>query len=156
MRRKQRKEPMLELVKIVGSIAAALMSLITLLSCLIKPIREMFKSWIRRVVESGENRTSPDAITDIKELLAEQKTSTEQMLAEIEHVNKDISLLKSSTKSTIKNMISDIYGRGRKTQTLSANDRESLTHLYDAYHALGGNHYTTIIYEEMMRWDVED
>lgn len=147
---------MLEIVKIVGSIAAALMSLITLLSCLIKPIREMFKSWIRRVAASGDDRISKDIIVDIKELLEEQKNNTGQMLSEIERVNEDISILKSSTRSTIKNMISDIYGRGRKTQTLSANDRESLTHLYDAYHALGGNHYTTIIYEEMMHWDVED
>ena len=147
---------MLEWFKIVGSVTATCMSLITLLSCMVKPIREMLKAWIRRVAASGDDRISKDVIVDIKELLEEQKNNTGQMLSEIGRVNEDISILKSSTRSTIKNMISDIYSRGRKTQTLSSNDRESLTHLYDAYHALGGNHYTTIIYEEMMRWDVED
>ncbi len=147
---------MSEVLTLLGGAASAFISIITLLTLVLKPVRQKLKDWIRQTAVSEDSKEAAKSMCEIKSLLEEQKTNTNALLVEINHVNSDISVLKESSKSTLKSMISDIYTRGRKTKTISSNDKETLSNLYDAYHALGGNHYTSIIYDEMMKWDVED
>ncbi len=146
---------MTELIKTIGGVAGSVISVITLATLLIKPVREKLRKWVRQSAISEEDRAALATIAEIKELLHQQGKQNEQILSELASVDSSISILKSSTRSTIKRMIADMYNAGRVEKKINVNDREALVNLYEAYHELGGNNYTTIIYNEMLEWEVE-
>ena len=169
---------MTELIRTIGGVAGSIISVITLLTLAVKPMRDGFRRWIYQIAAQSDDHVSRKDMMeiksilikdttkeereeivrnsmDIKDILQHQSEQNEQILCELEDTKSDMTILKDSTRSTIKNMISSIYNTGRVTKKISANDRESLVHLYETYHALGGNNYTTIIYNEMLEWDVE-
>ena len=146
---------MTEAIKVIGGVAGSIISIITLMTLIIKPMRNGFRRWIYQIAAQSDDHVSRADMTEIKDILKHQSKQNEQILCELEETKSDMAILKDSTRSTMKNMISSIYNTGRATRKISVNDRESLVHLYETYHALGGNNYTTIIYEEMLNWDVE-
>jgi len=146
---------MTELIRTIGGVAGSIISVITLLTLAVKPMRDGFRRWIYQIAAQSDDHVSRKDMMEIKDILQHQSEQNEQILCELEDTKSDMTILKDSTRSTIKNMISSIYNTGRVTKKISANDRESLVHLYETYHALGGNNYTTIIYNEMLEWDVE-
>ena len=146
---------MTELIRTVGGVAGSIISVITLLTLIVKPMRDGFRRWIYQIAAQSDDHVSKNDMLEIKDILNHQSEQNEKILCELEDTKHDMAIMKDGTKSTLKNMISGLYNAGRATKTISANDRESLVHLYETYHALGGNHYTTIIYNEMLEWDVE-
>lgn len=147
---------MAEAIKVIGGAAGSIISIITLLTLIVKPMRNGFRRWVYSIAAQSDDHVSKVDMMEIKDILKHQSEQNEQILSELEATKNDMEILKDSNRSTMKNMISSIYNSGRATRKISVNDRESLVHLYDSYHALGGNNYTTLIYQEMLEWDVED
>ena len=143
-----------ELIKTIGGVAGSIISVITLATLLFKPVRERLRKWVRHSAISEEDRATLATISEIKDLLGQQGKQNEQILKELASVDSNVSVLKASTRSTIKRMIADMYNNGRVEKKINVNDREALVNLYEAYHELGGNNYTTIIYNEMLDWEV--
>lgn len=147
---------MTEVIRTIGGVAGSIISVITLLTLIVKPMRDGFRRWIYQIAAQSDDHVSKNDMMEIKGILKHQSEQNEQILCELEDTKNDMAILKDSTRSTMKNMISSIYNTGRATKKISVNDRESLVHLYETYHALGGNNYTTLIYQEMLEWDVEE
>lgn len=147
---------MTEVIRTIGGVAGSIISVITLLTLIVKPMRDGFRRWVYQIAAQSDDHVSKNDMLEIKGILKHQSEQNEQILCELEDTKNDMAILKDSTRSTMKNMISSIYNTGRATKKISVNDRESLVHLYETYHALGGNNYTTLIYQEMLEWDVEE
>lgn len=126
---------MIELIKIVGGVCGAIMTIIGFSTFLIKPIRNGFVTWIKKIVGG-----SSEDIDEIKQLLKEHiehdKDKNEAMLA----------LLRDNITKT--------YHRYLNTDGLPSFERENICKQYESYKALGGNSYITLIVSDMMNWDV--
>ena len=119
----------------VGKVFSSIVTIITLTSIIVKPIRKKIVKWIRD--------TSHTATAD----------KNAQQLVELN--NKMTTILNEFEKSKqndlcmIRHMITQIYYNNIGSTKIRAREREDMESLYDRYEKLGGNSYVKQIVKEM-------
>lgn len=127
----------MELLKTVAMYAGWIITTITCLSLIIKPIRHGIADIINKKVEETENKTI------IKEIRDTLQT----------HIEKD-EIVNESTLALLRDNITKKYYRYLDKREMPSYERENLIKQYDIYHKMHGNSYIDIVYEEMKEWKV--
>ena len=129
----------------IAAVASCAITLITLITLTVKPLRERFANWIKVKSNSSELENKID------ELSAMLKS----------HIDNDNAKLLSAemqseaTLCILRDRITTMYYKYTASESILAYAREDLVKLYNSYHAMHGNSYVDIIYEEMLELPVE-
>lgn len=115
----------LEMVKLIGGAAGAILSIIALITALSKKP----KQWL---------------INTIKEATKD----------EFDRIHSFIEKTEKTDLTTLRHEITLIYEKYRDKKEIPMRMRENLCTLYEDYVRRGGNSYVKTIYEEMMNWKV--
>jgi hypothetical protein len=115
----------LEMIKLVGAAAGAILSIIALITALSKKP----KQWL---------------INTVKEATKD----------EFEKIHNFIEKTEATDLNTLRHEITLIYEKYRDKKEIPMRLRENLCILYEDYSKRGGNSYVKTIYEEMMDWRV--
>jgi len=115
----------LEMIKLVGAAAGAILSIIALITALSKKP----KQWL---------------INTVKEATKD----------EFEKIHNFIEKTETTDLNTLRHEITLIYEKYRDKKEIPMRLRENLCILYEDYSKRGGNSYVKTIYEEMMDWRV--
>lgn len=129
---------MIEVIKMIGSIASSSLAFISFMVLVFKPIRTKFINWIKRTSNANQTSELLNEIKELKTMLEENRLNAKlQSDASLCLLRKDITQL--------------YYKYPKDVPTF---ERENLVKMYKSYHALNGNSYVDIIYEEMMKLPV--
>lgn len=115
----------LEMVKLIGGTAGAILSIIALITALSKKP----KQWL---------------INTIKEATKD----------EFDRIHSFIEKTEKTDLTTLRHEITLIYEKYRDKKEIPMRMRENLCTLYEDYVQRGGNSYVKTIYEEMLDWKV--
>lgn len=118
-------QSILEMIKLVGAAAGAILSVIALITALSKKP----KQWL---------------INTVKEATKD----------EFEKIHNFIEKTEATDLNTLRHEITLIYEKYRDKKEIPMRLRENLCILYEDYSKRGGNSYVKTIYEEMMDWRV--
>lgn len=118
-------QSILEMIKLVGAAAGAILSIIALITALSKKP----KQWL---------------INTVKEATKD----------EFEKIHNFIEKTEATDLNTLRHEITLIYEKYRDKKEIPMRLRENLCILYEDYSKRGGNSYVKTIYEEMMDWRV--
>jgi hypothetical protein len=129
---------MIETIKTLGALASSVLGIISCLVLVIKPIRTKFVNWIKKTSNASQ---TDQLLKELKEL----KTM-------IEENNENARLQGEASLCLLRKDITQLYYKYPKE--IPIYERESLVKMYKSYHALNGNSYVDIIYEEMMKLPV--
>lgn len=115
----------LEMVKLIGGAAGAILSIIALITALSKKP----KQWLINIIK--------EATRD-----------------EFDRIHSFIEKTEKTDLTTLRHEITLIYEKYRDKKEIPMRMRENLCTLYEDYVRRGGNSYVKTIYEEMMNWKV--
>ena len=121
----------MDTLTIISASCSSILTILSLLTVLVKPIRDKVLGIIRNKKEKEE---LIESIDEIKKLLEEQKLQNKQQQEEILKIN-------DALTSTIRNTILNIYLSKLNSETITAFEMENLEHLYSDYKKMGGNSF---------------
>lgn len=127
----------MQIVQTIGEYASVVITILTALSLLFKPVRQLIKKVFR-----GRDKTHED-IKDIKDMLNTL----------VEHSNRTratIDLHSEALMSTSRARILDNYYKLMDLGYIKPYQKEALIKEYEIYKKLGGNSFVTSCYEELM------
>ena len=119
----------------VGKYFSTVLSTITLITLIVKPIRNRFVKWIRNT--SGADTTDSNA---------EQITA---LNGKIDNILSELNKSKQNDLCMIRHMITQIYYANMGSPTMHSREKEDMEFLYSRYEAMGGNSYVKQIVNEM-------
>ena len=122
----------LEVIKIAGATAGGILSIITLVTLVLKKP----KQWLQQLIKE----TTKDNFDEIKE--------------EFNKIHDFNDSEKKTSLNILRHDITVIYERYKTDKKIPSRIKEDLCILYDDYDSRGGNSYVHTIMEEMMEWDV--
>lgn len=129
---------MIETIQNVGSVVGVILSCITLVTLIFKPLRTKFIEFIQNV--------SGSAKIDKMTALIEKHIADDE-------VNNTVT--QHGLATLIGNEIKNIYNRFKDDKKLPEREFEILDKLYDVYHdGLHANGVIEKIYNEMKTWDI--
>lgn len=126
-----------EAIKIVGSCLGYTLSAITLITMIVKPIRNKFIRWVK---QTGDVDTTKLELTEIKNMLQT-------------HINADVEKqetlkrLAEAEKASLRNSILHLCDLCLKRNSITSIEKLNLIDMYTEYHNLGGDTYCTDRYE---------
>lgn len=126
-----------ETIKVVGSSLGYILSAITLSTMIIKPIRNKFIHWIKRM---GDVDTTKSELTEIKNMLQAH------IDADVEK-QKTLKRLAEAEKASLRNSILHLCDLCLKRGSITSIEKLNLIDMYTEYHNLGGDTYCTDRYE---------
>ena len=121
----------MDFLTIISASCSSILTILSLLTVLVKPIRDKVLGIIRNKKEKEE---LIESIEEIKKLLEEQKLQNNHQQEEILKIN-------DALTSTIRNTILNIYLTKLNSETITAFEMENLEHLYSDYKRMGGNSF---------------
>lgn len=127
-------------MKDLAAMAGYIITIITLIGLICKPIRE---SIINKLTQSNQNKEILEAIQELKEQMREVK----QSLSVLEKQQQNDS---EATKCSLRNTITHLYYKYTRIGEIPPLERENVSMLCKAYFALKGNSYVQACYEELM------
>lgn len=136
---------MIDTVKDIAAVVGCILSLITLITLIVKPLREKFINWIKGKANTCELEGKID---NLAEMLKTHIENDEAKLLAAEMQNE-------ATLCILRDRITTMYYKYTVAESIPTYAREDLTKLYKIYHAMHGNSYIDIIYEEMLELPVE-
>lgn len=122
----------LEIIKISGAAAGGILSIITLITLILKKP----KQWLQQLIKE----TTKDNFDEIKE--------------EFNKIHDFNDSEKKTSLNILRHDITVIYERYKTDKKIPSRIKEDLCILYEDYDSRGGNSYVHTIMEEMMEWDV--
>lgn len=122
----------LEVIKIIGAAAGGTLSIITLVTLILKKP----KQWLQQLIKE----TTKDNFDEIKE--------------EFNKIHDFNDSEKKTSLNILRHDITVIYERYKTDKKIPSRIKEDLCILYEDYDSRGGNSYVHTIMEEMMEWDV--
>ena len=122
----------LEVIKIAGATAGGILSIITLVTLVLKKP----KQWLQQLIKE----TTKDNFDEIKE--------------EFNKIHDFNDSEKKTSLNILRHDITVIYERYKTDKKIPSRIKEDLCILYEDYDSRGGNSYVHTIMEEMMEWDV--
>ena len=129
----------------IGAVIGVVLSCITLITLLCKPLRNKIAGWIRKTSHMEETRAAADAARAMMQQLMAAEESKQAMLR----------LFKESQLSLLRDSITDLYFKYLPKKEVPTYERKDMVKLFESYRKLGGNSYVQTIYEEFMEWPVK-
>lgn len=126
-----------EIIKIIGFCIGYILSAITLVTLICKPIRVRFIKWVRNQNETDETQ---DRLIKIEQMLQS-------------HIEADVdkqevlTRLSEATKASLRNDILHLCDICLERGSITSVEKLNLIDMYKEYHNLGGNTYCTDRYE---------
>lgn len=121
------------ILKTIGGLAGAIMTIIAFLGLISKKPRELFRKAIREESKAA-NKTLED---NIDQLLKDNEASKKRDIVSLRH------------------SITTIYEEYSGRKCFPTHVKEDMFSLYGEYEKLGGNSYVHSIVEEMKQWKTE-
>lgn len=132
---------MLEIIKTFGSAAGWIMSIIALITLILKPLRTKV---IGFVVNHSNATVTSNEIAEIRRIVEEQGQEQREFMT----------VYKDFAKSQLRNNIKNIYYKHRRDKKLPEYEFKVLVDSYDVYERLHGNTFIEKLYSIMMNWEV--
>ena len=129
----------------IGAVIGVVLSCITLITLLCKPLRNKIAGWIRKTSHMEETRAAVDEVRAMMQQLMAAEESKQAMLQ----------LFKESQLSLLRDSITDLYFKYLPKKEVPTYERKDMVKLFESYRKLGGNSYVQTIYEEFMEWPVK-
>ena len=129
----------------IGAVIGVVLSCITLITLLCKPLRNKIAGWIRKTSHMEETRAAVDEVRAMMQQLMAAGESKQAMLR----------LFKESQLSLLSDSITDLYFKYLPKKEVPTYERKDMVKLFESYRKLGGNSYVQTIYEEFMEWPVK-
>ena len=129
----------------IGAVIGVVLSCITLITLLCKPLRNKIAGWIRKTSHMEETRAAVDEVRAMMQQLMAAEESKQAMLR----------LFKESQLSLLRDSITDLYFKYLPKKEVPTYERKDMVNLFESYRKLGGNSYVQTIYEEFMEWPVK-
>lgn len=127
----------LDIIKIVGSCAGAILSFIALITLFFKPIRIGLISWVRK-----QNKTD-----DVQKQLIEIQAMLQEHINEDKEKQDMLFRLMEANKASLRNSILHLCDMCFKKESITSIEKLNLIDMYKEYHNLGGDTYCTQRYE---------
>ena len=135
----------MEIITNIGAVIGVVLSCITLITLLCKPLRNKIAGWIRKTSHMEETRAAVDEVRAMMQQLMAAEESKQAMLR----------LFKESQLSLLRDSITDLYFKYLPKKEVPTYERKDMVKLFESYRKLGGNSYVQTIYEEFMEWPVK-
>lgn len=135
---------MIEGVKNVAAIVGCVMSCISLVTLICKPLRNAVVKFVTRQSGKTEMQTQ---ICEIRDMLLEHLEADKLKQANAAQDREALLCL-------LRNSITRIYYVYLPKKQIPAHEFKNMIFLADVYKKLGGNSYVTTIVESMKEWDV--
>ena len=135
----------MEIITNIGAIIGVVLSCITLVTLLCKPLRKKIAGWIRKTSHMEETRAAVDEVRAMMQQLMATEESKQAMLQ----------LFKESQLSLLRDSITDLYFKYLPEKRVPVYERKDMIKLFESYEKLGGNSYVKTIYEEFIDWPVK-
>ena len=136
---------MINVIKDISVVIGCAMSSLTLITLVIKPFREKFIEWAKLKSNTYELEEKIDRISDLLQSHIENDEVKMRM----------VEMYSEATLCMLRDRITAIYYKYTKIGSIPDHERENLVRLYNSYHAMHGNSYVDIIYEEMLELPIE-
>lgn len=141
----------MEIVKNIGAIVGMVLSCLTLITLLCKPLRKKISGWIRQVSQAEEYW---DAIERNQMAIDEIRAGMQQMMATEESKQVLFAKFQESQLSILRDDITRLYFKYLENKQVPFYARKDMVQLYETYTDMGGNSYVKTIYDEFMEWPV--
>lgn len=135
----------MDILTILGSLSGSIITIITLLTTLVKPLREKFVSLI---VKSSGTDTLSEKIETLTKLL-------EETIKENETQKNELFKQSEALQSSLRNEILCIYFNCRNKDEITSWERENVIHLFESYKKLNGNSFIEKCVEEILEIKVK-
>lgn len=141
----------MEIVKNIGAIVGMVLSCLTLITLLCKPLRKKISGWIRQVSQAEEYW---DAIERNQMAIDEIRAGMQQIMATEESKQALLAKFQKSQLSILRDDITRLYFKYLEEKQVPFYARKDMVQLYETYTDMGGNSYVKTIYDEFMEWPV--
>lgn len=138
----------MDIVKDISVVVGTILSLITLATIFIKPIRKWIVSFIVSASANPEQDAERKKLVDDVVALADLMTSMQSTLHLLVEKNDKMS---NGVMNGLRSIILERCDRAIDTGSLRSIDRMLLMDLYKSYHDLGGDTYCTDRYNQAMQ-----
>ena len=142
----------MEVIKNIGAIVGMVLSCLTLITLLCKPLRKKISGWIRQVSQAEEYW---DAIERNQMAIDEIRAGMQQMMATEESKQVLFAKFQESQLSILRDDITRLYFKYLEDKQVPFYARKDMVQLYETYTDMGGNSYVKTIYDEFMEWPVK-
>ena len=120
----------METIQFVGACIGYTVSAITLITLIVKPIRNKLIGWIKGV---NETDSTSESLYRIEERLKEQEDKLDKIA--------------QGSQASLRNNILQLVDKCLEKESITAIEKLNLIDMYTAYHDLGGDTYATARYE---------
>lgn len=141
----------MEMIKNAAAVVGFVLSCLSLLALICKPIRAWLVGFI--VNQSGKSETDRK-LDALQKNLDDLKAMMEAHLAEDINKREAAQNDRDALLCLLRNSITAIYYRYLQDRTIPAHQYKNVIMLYDAYDHEGGNTYVSTIVEDMRHWKV--
>ena len=131
-------------IRDIGTYSGAVVTVLGLVTLIVKPIRNKFINWIQKTTHSAEH--------DV--LLLEFKNTVEKHDERDDIILDELQINREALQCILRNDIVRLYYKYLIDKKLPSYQKENLVILYDQYLALKGNSFVSQIYSEMTNWEV--
>lgn len=135
---------LIEIIKIVGCIIGYLLSAITLITMVVRPIRKKFIKWLKAV---GGTDIIEENMIGIKTDFDELKQMLQTHIATDEIKTSMLQRLAEAEKASLRNSILHLCDMCLRKESITSIEKLNLIDMYKEYHNLGGDTYCTDRYE---------
>ena len=132
----------LEILKVIGGAAGALVTIITFFTLISKRPRAA----LRRIIREESKEANKELANKIEEL----ETKSKERFDKIDKKNLEND---ETNLAMLRNTITHIYFKYKDVKKIPHYEKENLISLYERYEQLHGNHYVKMIMEEMKDWE---
>lgn len=130
----------MEWITLLSSISGSIITILTLATTLIKPLRQKIISIIEKCSNTDELSAKIDNLTELVKSNAEDNEKQKEELAR----------QSEAIQSSLRNDILTIYFNSIHKDYISSWERENVIHLYEAYKKLNGNSFISKCVEEIL------
>lgn len=153
---------MIEVIKNIAAVVGCVLSCISLLTVVIKPMRKAVINW---VAEAADKPETVNAIKELRDQMVAMQLRIDQSAEERRH---QIANLKDQIESIIqfdlknhealKDMIRErivsVYYANLEHKTLHFEEWETVSELNRSYESLGGNTFVKGLIKQMSTWNI--
>ena len=138
---------------IAGSCVGAVLSIITLLTLIIKPLRSKFAKWVTKTANTDEFTEKFD---DINEKIDKLTELVEKTIQQNEQLQEEIDKQSKALQASLRNSILNLYYKSTEKGSLTMFEKQNLTMLYDNYKNLKGNSFISDCVEELKNLPIKN
>lgn len=152
----------MEVIKNIAAIVGCVLSCISLLTLIIKPIRTKIINWVAEIADKSETASMLTEMQkqinclhkQMQENAEENRKHNEEMQAKIDSIVKADKKSNEALKDIIRERIVSTYYCNLQTNKLHYEEWETVSELADSYFDLGGNHFVKSLMDKMSAWEI--